>query len=70
MFKKAPEGRGLSVVIPPRYIISLVDDLLAYHHLDYKVRVITRELNSNSNSNTLRKPPYFLWICQRSIRWR
>ena len=46
LFKKDLQGNGLSVLIPPRYIISLVDELLAYHHLEHKVRVITRELGN------------------------
>ncbi|WP_181388343.1 EAL domain-containing protein [Vibrio albus] len=46
MYKNNQEENGLSILVPPRYVISLVDDLFINSHLNYTVRVITRSLTS------------------------
>ncbi len=54
MFKNAGQGNGISVLIPPRYVLSLVGELLSQHHLDYEVKVITRSLQEQNLSSNAR----------------
>jgi sensor c-di-GMP phosphodiesterase-like protein len=46
MYQLRKQENGLSILIPPRYVISLVDDLFVHNHLDYTVRVITRSVSN------------------------
>ena len=41
-------GQGLSVLIPPRYLVQDIDRLLADDFINYKLRVISRELGKKA----------------------
>ncbi|PJC88207.1 EAL domain-containing protein [Vibrio sp. HA2012] len=48
MFRDGGQGNGISVLIPPRYVLLLIDEFLSRHHLDYDIKVITRSLQEQS----------------------